>query len=88
MPLLCTILTELTGSKPQRDYLVHLLPLLTSLPDRPTYRNLAHYGGRGPHTNSSRPSGPTTTTLRRSIWLTCARWAPMHVRWPGLGTAV
>ncbi len=58
MPLLSTILAGLPGGKPQRDYLAHLLPLLVSLPVRPTYRNLARYGGRSPHSHSRQASRP------------------------------
>lgn len=43
MSLLPTILSDLPFGKPQRDYLGDLLPLLTSLPSRPTHRHLARF---------------------------------------------
>ena len=51
MPLLPTILADLSCGKPQRDYLGFLLPLLTGLPVRPTHRNLTRFGGRCRHTH-------------------------------------
>ena len=51
MPLLLTILASLPAGKPQRDYLEALFPLLVGLPVRPTYRNLARFGSRCPHTH-------------------------------------
>ena len=51
MPLLFTILASLSFGKPQRDYLEALFALLVGLPVRPTYRNLARFGGRCPHTH-------------------------------------
>lgn len=41
MLLLATILADLPGSKPQRDHLAALLPLLVGLPVRPTHCNQA-----------------------------------------------
>lgn len=46
-----TILASLPGGKPQRAYLDALLSLLVGLPVRPTYRNLARFGGGCPHTH-------------------------------------
>ena len=51
LPLLLAILASLPGGKPQRDYLEALLALLVGLPVRPTYRNLARFGDRCPHTH-------------------------------------
>ena len=58
MPLLPTILSDLSLGKPQREYLADLLPLLAGLPGRPTYRHLARFGARCPHTHSRQAARP------------------------------
>ena len=58
MLLLPTILSDLPFGKPQRAYLADLLPQLAGLPGRPTYRHLARFGDRCPHTHSRQASRP------------------------------
>ena len=58
MLLLPTILSDLPFGKPQRDHLADLLPLLAGLPGRPTYRHLARFGARCPHTHSRQAARP------------------------------
>ena len=58
MPLLPTILSDLPFGKPQRTYLADLLPQLAGLPGRPTYRHLARFGARCPHTHSRQAARP------------------------------
>ena len=58
MLLLPTILADLPFGKPQGAYLADLLPLLAGLPGRPTYRHLARFGDRCPHTHSRQAARP------------------------------
>ena len=58
MLLLPTILSDLPFGKPQREYLADLLPQLAGLPGRPTYRHLARFGDRCPHTHSRQAARP------------------------------
>ena len=58
MLLLPTILSDLPFGKPQRTYLGDLLPQLAGLPGRPTYRHLARFGDRCPHTHSRQAARP------------------------------
>ena len=58
MLLLPTILSDLPFGKPQGDYLADLLPQLAGLPGRPTYRHLARFGARCPHTHSRQAARP------------------------------
>ena len=84
--LLPTILADLSLSKPQRDHLNPLLPLLAGLPVPPMHRNLARLGGRRPHTHSrqaARPCDFATFNLADLM-----RWCPTHTTWPGPGTAL
>lgn len=58
MLLLPTILADLPFGKPQQAYLADLLPQLAGLPGRPTYRHLARFDDRCPHTHSRQAARP------------------------------